>query len=244
MAASKSINIIPNFRRHKLFIAVTAIIILVIGLIVGTFLAIRLDSIDLQVVNIALTFTSIILLLIIGGFVVEIKGIVESRKKIMGEKSQAALEFLTTYAWAFLVILIMISALAYFGILSPSRLLPDRCNFGAEIGCDKNRMIIDNAATGTLTMQLKNNFGTAVIVTVGRVTTDFTGVTCTVSLGTGLPYTWQTGTAADLVANCAGGDNLPVGEKTKFNIELDYYAASAGVDYTKTIFGEALSAVQ
>ena len=49
-------------------------------------------------------------------------------------KSQAALEFLTTYAWAFLIIIIMIGALAYFGVLSPSKLLPDRRNFGSEAG--------------------------------------------------------------------------------------------------------------
>ncbi|MBI2659218.1 hypothetical protein HYX05_03935 [Candidatus Woesearchaeota archaeon] len=49
----------------------------------------------------------------------------------MHSKSQAALEFLTTYGWAFLVILIMIGTLAYFGILNPSKILPNRCNFGA-----------------------------------------------------------------------------------------------------------------
>ena len=50
-------------------------------------------------------------------------------------KGQAATEFLTTYGWAFLVILIMIGTLAYFGILKPSKLLPDRCNFGPEVNC-------------------------------------------------------------------------------------------------------------
>ncbi len=37
------------------------------------------------------------------------------------KKSQAALEFLITYGWAFLVILLMIGTLSYFGILSPSQ---------------------------------------------------------------------------------------------------------------------------
>ena len=45
------------------------------------------------------------------------------------KKSQAALEFLTTYAWAFLVILVMVGALAYFGILRSIKILPIRCNF-------------------------------------------------------------------------------------------------------------------
>jgi len=54
---------------------------------------------------------------------------------LLKSKSQAALEFLTTYAWAFLVIIITIAALAYFGVLSPSKLLPERCNFGPEFQC-------------------------------------------------------------------------------------------------------------
>ena len=56
-------------------------------------------------------------------------------KKILNIKFQAAIEFLATYGWAFLVILISIGALSYFGVLSPSKLLPDRCNFGSEFGC-------------------------------------------------------------------------------------------------------------
>ena len=35
-------------------------------------------------------------------------------------KGQAAMEFLMTYGWAILVVLVVIGALAYFGILSPT----------------------------------------------------------------------------------------------------------------------------
>ena len=38
----------------------------------------------------------------------------------MMNRKAISTEFLTTYGWAFLIILIMIGALAYFGILSPS----------------------------------------------------------------------------------------------------------------------------
>jgi len=167
----------------------------------------------------------------------------------MRKKSQAALEFLTTYAWAFLVILIMISALAYFGILSPSRLLPDRCNFGAEISCDKNRMVVDNVNANTLTMQIKNNFGTAVVVTAGRITTDVTSaLTCTAQINdVNIPVAglaWASGNTTVLNADCTGGASLTLKEKIKFGIELDYYAATAGSTFKKTIFGEALTSVQ
>ena len=34
-----------------------------------------------------------------------------------GKKAQAAMEFLMTYGWAILVVLVTIGALAYFGVL-------------------------------------------------------------------------------------------------------------------------------
>ncbi len=57
-------------------------------------------------------------------------------------RSQAALEFLTTYGWAFIVILTMISALSYFGVLSPGQFISDRCVLGAPFVCDSNSFIV------------------------------------------------------------------------------------------------------
>ncbi len=50
-------------------------------------------------------------------------------------KGQVALEFLTTYGWALLVIGVMIGAISYFGILDPSTLTPSSCTTGAELRC-------------------------------------------------------------------------------------------------------------
>ncbi|GEM_PF-3571866 len=54
---------------------------------------------------------------------------------MFNKKGQAALEFLTTYGWAFLVILVMIGALSYFGVLNPEAYIPEACNFGAVLSC-------------------------------------------------------------------------------------------------------------
>ena len=51
------------------------------------------------------------------------------------QRGQAALEFLTTYGWAFLVILVVIGALAYFGVLDPSKFVPERCTMQQEFTC-------------------------------------------------------------------------------------------------------------
>ena len=74
-------------------------------------------------------------------------------------KSQAALEFLMTYGWAILVVLVAIGALAYFGVLSPDKFLPARCTLQAGIAC------LDHKATATgLTVVLQNSIGFDVTV--------------------------------------------------------------------------------
>lgn len=53
-------------------------------------------------------------------------------------KGQAAMEFLMTYGWAILVVLVAIGALAYFGVLSPAQFLPEKCTLssGSGLFCD------------------------------------------------------------------------------------------------------------
>ena len=60
----------------------------------------------------------------------------------MRKKGQAAMEFLMTYGWAILVVLIAISALTYFGVLNPSKFLPEKCTLIPGLIC------IDHKATG------------------------------------------------------------------------------------------------
>ena len=57
-------------------------------------------------------------------------------------RSQAALEFLSTYGWAFLIILVMVGALASFGVLDPSRFVSDRCLVGSPFVCDTDKFLV------------------------------------------------------------------------------------------------------
>lgn len=79
-------------------------------------------------------------------------------------KSQAAMEFLLTYGWAMLVVLVVIAALAYFGVLSPAKLLPERCYFGTFGKCSDFGIIadIDGSGDGSdnlIWIFLTNNMG-------------------------------------------------------------------------------------
>ena len=84
------------------------------------------------------------------------------RKLKYSSKSQAALEFLTTYAWFFIIIIIVISTLAYFGILSPSKLLPKRCSMGPEIACLSFIIGQTDVGAGVLRLRLRNNLPEAI----------------------------------------------------------------------------------
>ncbi len=69
-----------------------------------------------------------------------------------GNRGQAAMEFLMTYGWAILVVLVVIGALAYFGVLSPDTLLPEKCTLPVMLNC-KDWRVDKTASTIALTIQ-------------------------------------------------------------------------------------------
>ncbi len=71
-------------------------------------------------------------------------------------KSQAAMEFILTYGWAILVVLIAIGALSFFGVLKPQGLLPATCELGPGFAC-KDFAIYNT--TNNISMKLINGFG-------------------------------------------------------------------------------------
>ena len=114
---------------------------------------------------------------------------------IKSRKSQAALEFLTTYGWAFLVILVMIGTLAYFGVLKPSRLLPDRCSVGPELECQDFQL---SSTDNTIKLRLKSNIGEPINIDSMVVSSESaTALSCSGSPS--LSGTWGVGDIRDLV---------------------------------------------
>ncbi len=78
----------------------------------------------------------------------------ERSLRVSSRSGQAALEFIMTYGWAILVVLVAIGALAYFGVLSPDKFLPAKCTLQSGIAC------IDHKATATtLEIVAQNSLG-------------------------------------------------------------------------------------
>jgi len=173
-----------------------------------------------------------------------------SNKKLSNKKSQAALEFLTTYAWAFLVIMIMVGALAYFGILNPAKLLPSRCNFGAEMGCEDYAIsIVTGAGSNDLfRLRLKNNVGEPITVQSWAITKEDGSVfTCIAApYCTALPATASWGRAEIKDVTCTCDFETPgftKGNKAKILVTLNFYLSSSSVSYGRQVSGEVYTIV-
>ncbi len=89
------------------------------------------------------------------------------------KRGQAAMEFLMTYGWAILVVLVVIGALAYFGVLSPDTLLPEKCTLPVMLNCKDWRV---DQTTSTIALTIQNGAGRDLNVYGVNVTGDTLGV--------------------------------------------------------------------
>lgn len=116
------------------------------------------------------------------------------------------MEFLMTYGWAILVVLAAIGALAYFGVLSPDRFLPDKCTANPPFACTQYKV------TPTLVnISVQNSAGVSVSVINVNLSCDGGAnavVNATATTGTllnGNSGTWGwTADAIDTEAGCGG----------------------------------------
>ena len=134
------------------------------------------------------------------------------------KKGQVALEFLMTYGWAILVVLVAIGALAYFGVLSPDRFLPSRCTLPAGLACTD--FVIDSVAN-TITVSLRNGLGY-----------DLSGVTIAVGqCGESAATTLNNGELKSIVsAACA--PVLVAGAKFNTPIQVKYTNVDSNIPHT------------
>lgn len=144
------------------------------------------------------------------------------------KRAQAAMEFLMTYGWAILVVLAAIGALAYFGVLNPSRLVPDRCSVAA--GFDLKDCKADQQ---NLTISLYNGQGvdlTAVNVTINS--TLGSDVTCN---GVVVVGSLANGQTSSLTALCGFGATAPaLGARLDADITITYQKSGEQLSHSTT----------
>lgn len=138
--------------------------------------------------------------------------------KILSRKgAQAALEFMTTYGWAILIILVAIGALSYFGLMSPQKVLPDKCIFGNGLTCQDS--LITNR---TVHMTLYNGIGKT-IYTVSVTPDGFVASNCSV-----LPN--ASVSDAPIKIDCKLPAALTINDRKKFKFIVNYRKTLSGYD--------------
>jgi len=156
------------------------------------------------------------------------------------KKGQAAMEFLMTYGWAILVVLAAIGALAYFGVLGPTKYLPEQCIGPAGMDCiDKPAVSTDDYS---ISFALRNNLGYTINITFVNATDgDCDANLVNVTAETGDPievFADETGDIAItneenaiIWVNCS---EETFNEKVASTIKVYYTSARSGLDKSAT----------
>ncbi|MBI4151049.1 hypothetical protein HY492_02905 [Candidatus Woesearchaeota archaeon] len=143
----------------------------------------------------------------------------------MEKRGQAAMEFLMTYGWALLVVLAAIAALAYFGVLSPDRFLPEKCFLPSGTPC------LDSTLTATTaTLIIQNSLG----FSLSNITVTACGGSATT------PATLSNGEQGTYAVTCSPA--LTSGDKFKGTVTFAYTNVDTGLAHTTS--GELIKKVE
>lgn len=136
----------------------------------------------------------------------------------MMRKGQTAMEYLMTYGWAILIVIVVAGVLAYYGVFSPGKIVgPTKSGFAkVEV------LQWDLGTTGTLKLYVENRVGDVINITDVKVG----GASIT---GSNLP-----------INNVpAGGRNWVTGQTTDIGNTGDSFRIDAVITYTYV--GQSLS---
>ena len=140
-------------------------------------------------------------------------------------KSQAAMEFLMTYGWAILVVLAAIAALAYFGVLSPEKFLPEKCVLAPGLACVSHKV-----EPAQITLIISNGLGRTITVTSVEVGSCSGAFASDMLSGNETTFT---------ITSCSNGASK---DAFKADITLGYTEKTTGL--TKTVYGDIATKVE
>ena len=155
------------------------------------------------------------------------------------KRGQAAMEFLMTYGWAILVVLIAIGALVYFDFVGPGNVLPQSCTLFPGVSCEDFKVTSD----GRIEINILNGKGQNLEDVAVKLSSAETELEiCELECVDGCEgNTVLDGVVSKWVAeDCVSG--LVVGEKFKTNIVFEYSLTGDGLRHTKE--GQMVSLVE
>ena len=146
----------------------------------------------------------------------------------MYKKAQAAMEFLMTYGWAILVVLVAVGALAYFGVLNPGKFLPSSCTIGPGLACGEFKVTNDDA--NNTIINVRNGMGKN-IQNISMTLNQASATACTNVI---TPNNITDGSAQRYEFTCSDAIGANVGDRFKATLTFTYKAAGEQLSHTMT----------
>ena len=149
------------------------------------------------------------------------------------KRAKVVLEFLMTYGWAILVVLIAIGALAYFGVLNPGRFLPATCVLFPGVSCNDFKV-----NTTSISLIVRNGIGENLnpfTVNISSAATTCPNVGASASGGL------NDGEQETLTIDCGASDPGSAGARYKAALNITYNTSS-GINHVRT--GEIVSQIE
>ncbi|MCD6477547.1 MAG: hypothetical protein J7K87_00930 [Candidatus Aenigmarchaeota archaeon] len=139
---------------------------------------------------------------------------------MFGRKGQSALEYLMTYGWAILIIIVVGGVLYYYGVFSPGKIVGESKTGFSKVQVDT--WGIDTS--GNLQLVLENRVGSDINITQIEVKSGTKTDTYTPTGG--IPLT--AGQRSDLETVTLTNNKLNAGDTYKFDVTITYYLQDYG----------------
>ncbi len=85
------------------------------------------------------------------------------------KKGQAAMEYLMTYGWALVALVVVIGAIMATGVFNPSYLIAEECTLQPDLACTGHLIYIDEGGTPQLKFRISNGLGYDIRLTGVRI---------------------------------------------------------------------------
>jgi len=139
-------------------------------------------------------------------------------------KGQTAVEYLMTYGWAILIILIVAGVLAYYGIFAPAGFLGPSASGFAQVYVLSPW---DFKTDGNLTLQIENRVGTSINVT------NIYGAVGTSTGSDTVNEVISAGAKSDFIIAILGLSGTS-GETYQLDLSIEYYTTDPTVLFNST----------
>ncbi len=140
-------------------------------------------------------------------------------------RGQVAIEYLMTYGWAILVLIIIIGLILGSGIASPSYLISEECSLGTKLPC--TQFLYNDGANLKLIVNVSNGFEYKIKIKNVKITLVGKGEMTIVTTNDNP----ESGGSAQIDATFAGY-NAPKDSSKKFQVNITYYSCASEVNPT------------